>query len=113
MALVRDAQEGGQGGGSFESLKIQRSSAVCRSSTVVLTHHSNTHNMAKINLTYEQALARIEEITGQIETGEMNVDELAKQVKEASDLLKFCKSKLFETEQEIEKILKEMEEEKE
>ena len=69
--------------------------------------------MAKINLTYEQALARIEEITGQIETGEMNVDELAKQVKEASDLLKFCKSKLFETEQEIEKILKEMDEEKE
>jgi exodeoxyribonuclease VII small subunit len=69
--------------------------------------------MAKINLTYEQALARIEEITGQIETGEMNVDELAKHVKEASDLLKYCKSKLFETEQEIEKILKEMEEEKE
>jgi exodeoxyribonuclease VII small subunit len=57
-------------------------------------------------------LARIEEITGQIEAGEMNVDELAKHVKEASDLLKFCKSKLFETEQEIEKILKEMEEEK-
>jgi len=73
----------------------------------------NTYNMAKISLTYEQALARIEEITGQIETGEMSVDELAKQVKEASDLLKFCKSKLFETEQEIEKILKEMEEEKE
>jgi exodeoxyribonuclease VII small subunit len=69
--------------------------------------------MAKTNLTYEQAMARIEEITGQIETGEMNVDELAKHVKEASDLLKFCKSKLFETEQEIEKILKEMEEEKE
>jgi exodeoxyribonuclease VII small subunit len=68
--------------------------------------------MAKITLTYEQALTRIEEITGQIEAGEMNVDELAKQVKEASDLLKFCKSKLFETEQEIEKILKEMEEEK-
>jgi exodeoxyribonuclease VII small subunit len=68
--------------------------------------------MAKINLTYEQALARIEEITGQIEAGEMNVDELAKHVKEASELLKFCKSKLFETEQEIEKILKEMEEEK-
>jgi len=68
--------------------------------------------MAKITLTYEQALARIEEITGRIEAGEMNVDELAKNVKEASELLKFCKSKLFETEQEIEKILKEMEEEK-
>jgi exodeoxyribonuclease VII small subunit len=68
--------------------------------------------MSKINLTYEQALARIEEITAQIEAGEMNVDELAKNVKEASVLLKFCKGKLSETEQEIEKILKEMDEEK-
>jgi exodeoxyribonuclease VII small subunit len=68
--------------------------------------------MAKINLTYEQALTRIEEITAQIEAGELNVDELVKHVKEASELLKFCKSKLFDTEQEIEKILKEMEEEK-
>ena len=40
------------------------------------------------------------------------MDELAKHVKEASDLLKFCKSKLFETEEEIDKILKEMDEEK-
>jgi exodeoxyribonuclease VII small subunit len=69
--------------------------------------------MSKITLTYEQALVRIEEITGQIEAGELDVDELAKHVKEASDLLKFCKGKLFDTEQEIEKILKEMEEEKE
>ena len=66
--------------------------------------------MAKINLTYEQALARIEEITGQIESGELNVDALALHVKEASELLKFCKGKLNETETEIEKILKEMEE---
>ncbi|MBN2274067.1 MAG: exodeoxyribonuclease VII small subunit [Bacteroidales bacterium] len=68
--------------------------------------------MAKINLTYEQALSRIEEITARIEAGELSVDELAKHVKEASDLLKFCKSKLFETEEEIDKILKEMDEEK-
>ena len=67
--------------------------------------------MSKITLTYEQALARIEEITARIEAGEMSVDELAKHVKEASELLKFCKGKLYETEQEIEKILKEMEEE--
>jgi len=69
--------------------------------------------MSKINLTYEQALGRIEEIIGKIEAEELNVDELAKHVKEASDLLKFCKGKLFETEKEIEKILKEMDEEKE
>jgi len=69
--------------------------------------------MAKITLSYEQALTRIEEITTKIEAGELNVDELAKHVKEASELLKYCKGKLFETEQEIEKILKEMEEDKE
>jgi exodeoxyribonuclease VII small subunit len=68
--------------------------------------------MAKINLTYEQAMSRIEEIIGKIEAEELNVDELAKHVKEASELLKFCKGKLFETEEEIEKILKEMDEEK-
>jgi exodeoxyribonuclease VII small subunit len=69
--------------------------------------------MAKINLTYEQAMSRIEEIVGKIEAEELNVDELAKHVKEASELIKFCKGKLFETEEEIQKILKEMEEEKE
>jgi len=67
--------------------------------------------MSKNTLTYENALARIEEIINKIETAELNVDELAKHVKEASELLKFCKSKLFETEQEIENILKDMEEE--
>ncbi|MBN1415553.1 MAG: exodeoxyribonuclease VII small subunit [Bacteroidales bacterium] len=69
--------------------------------------------MAKNNLTYEQALSRIEEIISKIEAGELNVDDLAKHVKEASDLLKFCKGKLFETEKEIEKILKDMEGEEE
>ncbi len=66
--------------------------------------------MTKNNLTYEQAIGRIEEIIGKIEAEELNVDELAKHVKEASGLLKLCKSKLFETEKEIEKILGEMEE---
>jgi len=69
--------------------------------------------MSKINLTYEQALSRIEEIVSKIEAEELNVDELAKHVKEASELLKLCKGKLFETEAEIEKILKEMDEGKE
>ncbi len=64
--------------------------------------------MNKTNLTYEKALKRVEEIISKIEAEELNVDELAKNVKEASELLQYCKSKLFETEEEIEKILKEM-----
>jgi len=65
--------------------------------------------MNNTSMTYTEAVAAIEEILQQIETGEMDIDELAEKVKQASELLKFCKGKLFQTEKEIEKILKEME----
>jgi exodeoxyribonuclease VII small subunit len=65
--------------------------------------------MAKKELSFSEAVAGIEEILQQIETGEPDVDELAGKVKQASELLKLCKEKLFRTEKEIEKILKEME----
>jgi exodeoxyribonuclease VII small subunit len=64
--------------------------------------------MSKKILSYSEAVSSIEEILHQIETGEMDIDELASKVNQASDLLKRCKGKLFETEKEIEKILKEM-----
>jgi exodeoxyribonuclease VII small subunit len=65
--------------------------------------------MTKKNLSYTEAIAAIDEILQQVETGELDVDELAEKVKQASELLKLCKSKLFSTEKEIEKVLKEME----
>ena len=64
--------------------------------------------MTKKNLSYSEAIATIDEILQQIETGELDVDELAEKVKQASELLKLCKGKLFSTEKEVEKILKEM-----
>jgi len=69
--------------------------------------------MAKKNISYTEALQEIETILQQIETGELDVDELAEKVKQASELLKICKGKLFQTEKEIEKILKEMESQEE
>lgn len=65
--------------------------------------------MTKKSMSYAEAVTRIEEILQQIETGELDVDDLAEKVKQASELLKVCKGKLFSTEKEIEKILKEME----
>jgi exodeoxyribonuclease VII small subunit len=65
--------------------------------------------MSKKNLSYSEAVATIDEILQQIETGELDVDELAEKVKHASELLKLCKGKLYATEKEIEKVLKEME----
>ena len=65
--------------------------------------------MTKKQISYSEAIAAIDEILEQIETGELDVDELAEKVKQASELLKICKSKLFSTEKEVEKVLKEME----
>ena len=65
--------------------------------------------MTKKNLSYSEAVDTIDEILQQIETGELDVDELAEKVKQAAELLKICRGKLFSTEKEVEKILKEME----
>lgn len=61
-------------------------------------------------LTYQEALDEIEEILGKIERNELDIDELAEKVKRVSFLLKFCKDKLQKTNEEVEKILSDMEE---
>jgi exodeoxyribonuclease VII small subunit len=66
--------------------------------------------MATKKQTYDQAYQELQGILNKIESGELNVDDLATYVKKASELIKFCKSKLFETETEIEKILEDLEE---
>jgi exodeoxyribonuclease VII small subunit len=64
--------------------------------------------MSKKNLSYKEAIAEIEEILGQLENNELDVDELSEKVKRVSNLVTLCKEKLHNTEQEIDKILKEM-----
>ena len=61
--------------------------------------------MPKKELTYSEAISKIEEILNKIENEELDIDQLAKNVKLASELMKFCKSKLHDTENEVEKIL--------
>ncbi len=59
-------------------------------------------------LTYEKAIAELEEIVNKIESEEISVDELSEKVKRASELIKICKAKLFSTEEEVNKILNEI-----
>ena len=66
--------------------------------------------MSLKKMTYNQAIAEIEEVLEKIENEELDVDELAEKVKRVSLLLKLCKDKLFNTNEQVEKILKEMEE---
>ncbi len=65
--------------------------------------------MAPKKLTYNEAITEIEEILDKIENEELDVDELAEKVKRVSVLLKMCKDKLHKTNEQVELILKEME----
>ncbi|MBP5478585.1 MAG: exodeoxyribonuclease VII small subunit [Bacteroidaceae bacterium] len=58
-------------------------------------------------MTYEQAISRIEEITRKVESGEMDIDSLANSLKEAKELVQFCKEKLTKVEADVKKILDE------
>ena len=51
--------------------------------------------------TYTQAMLRLEAILAQLEEGSSNVDTLAELVKEAAELVKFCRAKLRKTEDEV------------
>jgi exodeoxyribonuclease VII small subunit len=55
-------------------------------------------------------LTELEEIISAIESEEINVDVLAEKVKRAAYLIKFCKGRLRNTEEEVKKVLSEIEE---
>ncbi|MEI6276030.1 MAG: exodeoxyribonuclease VII small subunit [Prolixibacteraceae bacterium] len=63
----------------------------------------------KKGLSYKEAISEIEEILEQIENEEPDVDQLSEKVKRLSSLVSLCREKLHHTEDEIEKILKEIE----
>jgi len=67
--------------------------------------------MTSKTISYKEAVAEIENILEKIENEELDVDDLTEKVKRVSSLIKLCKEKLHNTEQEVEKILKEMEKE--
>ena len=61
--------------------------------------------------TYAEAINEIEDIIERIESNELDVDNLSNDVKRVSELIKFCKAKLKATEEEVEKILEDFDEE--
>lgn len=58
---------------------------------------------------YSKAFTELQDIVTEIEDGEISVDELSEKVKRASQLIKICKDKLTTTEEDVNKILKEIE----
>jgi exodeoxyribonuclease VII small subunit len=64
----------------------------------------------KKKLTYSQAIGELEKIINEIEAESVDVDVLSEKVKRATYLIKFCKSNLRTTEEEVKKVLSDIEE---
>lgn len=69
----------------------------------------NHNTMAKKELTYKQATTELEKIFKELESDKLDIDDLENKVKQAADLIEFCKEKLVKTDDEIERILQKME----
>lgn len=65
----------------------------------------------KEDLNYTQAITELEEIVNGLEDEAISVDELSEKVRRASELIRFCRAKLFKTDEEVKGILKELSEE--
>ena len=55
-------------------------------------------------MTYAEAIARLEEIMGKIQGGKIDIDELAGLLKEAQELVKFCREKIYKVDEEIKSL---------
>ena len=53
------------------------------------------------HLKYEEAMAQLEQIVRKMESNELDIDEIAAQLKTAQRLIKFCRDKLTKTEAEL------------
>jgi exodeoxyribonuclease VII small subunit len=58
---------------------------------------------------YQEAFEELQTIVAEIENGQISVDELSEKVKRAAVLIKICKAKLTSTEEDVTKILKDLE----
>ena len=58
--------------------------------------------------TYDDAAAKLRVIAEEMGKGTLYVDELSEKMKEASRLIKLCRAKLFRTDEEVRRILEEL-----
>ena len=57
------------------------------------------------NIKFEEAMARLDEILKQLETGKLELEDSINRYKEGMDLIKYCKSKLTSYEADIAKVV--------
>ena len=63
--------------------------------------------MTKKQMTYEQAMARLEELVSGMERNEWGIDQLSDALKEAQELIQLCRAKLYKADKQVKKLLNE------
>ncbi len=66
--------------------------------------------MAKKTESYTEAVEKLRRIVSDIERGDLDVDVLSENVKEATRLIQLCKDKLYKVDEEVKKVLEELDE---
>lgn len=56
-------------------------------------------------MTYEQAMKQLEELASKMERSEIGIDEMAEKLREAQQLVRYCKERLYTADDAIQKIL--------
>ena len=61
--------------------------------------------MIKEQITYEQAMQRLETLAAQMEKNEIPLDDMAERLREAQQLMKYCRECLYEAEKNCQTLL--------
>lgn len=56
-------------------------------------------------MTYSEAVSRLDEIMNRVQSGKLDVDELSGMLKEAQQLVQFCRNKLHLVDEEVKALL--------
>jgi len=65
------------------------------------------------NISYKQAVEELEQIVNEIESGELDLDELLKKVERSAVLILYCREKLKNSETKLNQVIKQLESDRE
>ncbi len=64
--------------------------------------------MMNKKISYSEAFKELQAIVKKMEEGDIGIDELSEKVKRAAVLIEICKTKIMHTEEDVQKILDEL-----
>lgn len=56
-------------------------------------------------MTYTEAMKRLEEIMTKIQSGDVDIDNITKELAEAQELIVFCRNRIYKVEEDVKNII--------